>query len=547
MDREDILEKIRYVRGEFQAVNDLKNELDYLDDDDLKIIEDWLEEFREKINYLAAEYNTNDSIDMVEVKEKSTREQFEELKANLSAIRNASKSMQPEFVGAQKKNKKAILERLGFVETLGAKPSRHVYIHPSLVGKYYDTLKEYLRVSRKLKEEYLESLKSISSEKKLEIKKDEEIKDDNKKNSKVSIPEIEIDPLIMKRDDFEKNEHLDEVVEPQTLEEKRQFILDRLEENKKVISDILSGVNMGKKDYITYKKKKYWVPKKYINKFRLYMYKKSLLEEELRKINALLEKEYVDLESRTVVAEDKEKNKVVEKEERKPWVDMSTEELKSRINELDEKIKELWFYSVHQANGMESNDIVDLENELKQLKAELNERNKNKLDEKEDRNSLDDNSNEELENRTSKLEENEVDEKEDGNSLADMSAEKLKSRINELDEKIKELWFYSVHQANGIESNDIVDLENELKQLKAELNARNKNKLVEANTPIIVSEVIEVQKTKVSLKDKIKKNLKSVFNSLINNVSRVSNLFRRKNNKFNIEENVENLDGGRRR
>ena len=151
-------ERLTKITEEFKAANDLKREIESKeiltenDKEELQIIESWLEEFREQINKWAEEYNNQQNVSIEQPKEKTLKEQFDENRIKINEIKYESKALQPKFDSTNKKNKHEILESLGFIETLTV-DNRKIQIHPTLVGQYYDLVKEQRRILDQIKEE----------------------------------------------------------------------------------------------------------------------------------------------------------------------------------------------------------------------------------------------------------------------------------------------------------------------------------------------------------------------------------------------------------
>ena len=252
-------ERLNKITEEFKAANELKRELESKeiltenDKEELQIIESWLEEFREQINNWAEEYNNQQSISMEQPKEKTLKEQFDENRIKINEIKYESKSLQPKFDSTNKKNKHEILESLGFIETLTV-DNRKIQIHPTLVGQYYDLVKEQRRLLEELKNEY-HNKNQVS-------------------NDKVEIA-VENEQIV------EITETIPTKEEQITLEEE---LKNKLEKNQKELSMIIEGKGLGKKDYIKHNGVKYWIPKKYINRFRALMHEQKLLSKDLEKI-----------------------------------------------------------------------------------------------------------------------------------------------------------------------------------------------------------------------------------------------------------------------
>jgi len=251
--QESLQERLNKILEDFKSANDLKREIESKevltknDKEELEIIENWLEEFRKEINDWAKEYNNtkNTPIEIPKSQEKTLKEQFDENRIKLNEIKYHSKSLQPKFESYNKRNKYEILTSLGFVETQTV-DDRSILIHPTLVGSYYDLVKEQKRILEKIKEENKSKAEIVIKDEQLEIK--------------------------------------DEVITEQEQENKVNELQAKFEKNQQELSRIMEGKNLGKKDYIKYKGVKYWIAKKYINRFKALMHEQELLSKELGKI-----------------------------------------------------------------------------------------------------------------------------------------------------------------------------------------------------------------------------------------------------------------------
>jgi len=332
-------ERLNRITEEFRAANDLKREIESKeiltesDREELEIIENWLEEFRIQINEWAEDYNNQQIVSIDQPKEKTLKEQFDENRIKINEIKYESKSLQPKFDSTNKKNKHEILESLGFIETLTV-DNRKIQIHPTLIGKYYDLVKEQRRLLEELKEEYYNK-NQVS-------------------NDKVEIV-LENEQIIEKTDNIPTKE------EQVTLEEK---LKNKLEKNQNELAVIIEGKGLGKKDYIKHNGVKYWIPKKYINRFRALMHEQELLSKELEKIESKkieIEKEYekplplpiieeplsqkqkeTEDDIFKIIDENLRKNiEILEKEQKKqlPMVIEEVKKVRKPSNTLIEKIK----------------------------------------------------------------------------------------------------------------------------------------------------------------------------------------------------------------
>ena len=123
-------------------------------DKDINAVNELMKELQIKVNEWANNYNKKDEEPIIE---KTTREKFEENKKKIQDIKNQSKALQPKISGVDKSIKKQILISNGFIETETV-DYRKILIHPSLVGKYYDLVKEQRILSKLLYEEYMKSM-----------------------------------------------------------------------------------------------------------------------------------------------------------------------------------------------------------------------------------------------------------------------------------------------------------------------------------------------------------------------------------------------------
>lgn len=163
-------ETLRIIAKEFEYLNEEKRKLENKqmkteqDLEDLKAIEELYEYVSEKINNWTIEKN-NQLIEIQNLEKNNNdnlRERFEQGRRAIEEIKNESKAMQPKIAGADKMRKDEILEQAGFIKT-NTVDDRAIRIHPSLVGKYYDLVKEQKKLTKELNEEYYKNRKNNSS------------------------------------------------------------------------------------------------------------------------------------------------------------------------------------------------------------------------------------------------------------------------------------------------------------------------------------------------------------------------------------------------
>ena len=339
-------ERLNKISEDFQAANNLKRELESKeiktqdDLEQLEIIENWLKDLRTQINEWASEYNNTERIVLEdngieierieEIPETLTEielltKQLEENSEKLNEIKHKSQSLQPKFESEDKKRKHEILDSLGFVQTKTA-DNRDIRIHPTLVGQYYDLTKERRRMLDKWKELQKE-LKA--KEKELE----QEVIEEPVEQEKIeNIELIEIDERELSEYEKRLNRIAEEIAITNELKEeieikeiKTQNDIEELEilenwleelkiadietkmnNNQERLAEIIAGKGMGKKDYITYDKAKYWIPKKNIAEFKRLMQKQKKLSKELIELTTKTNESLQELELPAVV-ENKEK------------------------------------------------------------------------------------------------------------------------------------------------------------------------------------------------------------------------------------------------
>lgn len=202
-------------------------------DKDINAVNELMKELQIEVNEWANNYNKKDEEPIIE---KTTREKFEENKKKIQDIKKQSKSLQPNISGVDKSIKKQILISNGFIETETV-DYRKILIHSSLVGKYYDLVKEQRILSKLLYEEYMKSM--------------------HEKEELISEPE-EIAITSENNNDNIQEEHTEK-----SLDEKIQEIQDKI--------DYILKKARGKKILLKYKGKKYYIPKYECGKFLAYM------------------------------------------------------------------------------------------------------------------------------------------------------------------------------------------------------------------------------------------------------------------------------------
>lgn len=320
--QERLQEQLDRIFQDFKAVNQLKEEIESKealtdnDKEELEIIQTWVEELQKEINDWAEEY-TNEKNTSIEIEEtiqpKTLKEQFDENRIKINEIKYQSKSLQPDFKSSNKKNKHEILTSLGFIETKTI-DNRNILIHPTLVGQYYDLVKEQRRILDQIKEE---------NKTKAEI----EIKDEQ-----LSIKE--------------------EITTKEKQEQELNELKQKFDKNQEELSIIMAGKGLGKKDYIKHNGVKYWIAKKYINRFRALMHEQELLSKQLNKIEEQNQEQKNQVEIITIKDDIQTKNlEIAEKSETK-------EDLFKVINEnLNKNIDKL----VQDSSLLENNETIEKE------------------------------------------------------------------------------------------------------------------------------------------------------------------------------------------
>ena len=205
---EDLKARLENLKDEFRILNAEKKAIEskgvqnYTEEDvsDLEVIEQMNRELVEKLNNWGTDYNAANVVTENNEVNKDSQVEVDELTSimerqafyakKVKGIVNESKAMQPKFESNNKKYKKDILERNGFVETSNA-DGRKVYIHPSLVGQYFDLVK----VQRELNTEYhqekarLERQQNLANRDSRRDVKVNELKNDSAMNNNSDINE----------------------------------------------------------------------------------------------------------------------------------------------------------------------------------------------------------------------------------------------------------------------------------------------------------------------------------------------------------------------
>lgn len=225
-------------------------------DKDINAVNELMKELQIEVNEWANNYNKKDEEQIIE---KTTREKFEENKKKIQDIKNQSKALQPKISGVDKTIKKQILISNGFIETETV-DYRKILIHPSLVGKYYDLVKEQRILSKLLYEEYMKSMyeqEELISEPE-EIAITSENNNDNNLEEKIEL----ISESVATTSENNNDDNQDEQIE-KSLDERIKEIQDKI--------DYILNKARGKKILLKYKGEKYYIPKYERGKFLAYM------------------------------------------------------------------------------------------------------------------------------------------------------------------------------------------------------------------------------------------------------------------------------------
>ena len=276
----DTAEEFSYLSKQEREIKN-KTTLTEEDRENLEIIANLKQELNEKLTSYNNQGNQQENV------EKAIREKFDENKAKIDAIIGQSKKMKPQIEGRDKTNKKAILEGLGFVETLTANNGK-IYIHSSLVGKYFDLVKQQRILSQELKKEFIAER-------------------DRNKATKTTTPKPQ-DNDNQEKEQIEKEELQPELTEREKLEQIRKTLLEE--------KDRILNQEHGRKVRIKYKVEKYYFPE------RLSRYFTSVLMPKLEEVERKLNPD-IDLEK------DTEKNETNVENQNKKEEEQKTQEIKT--------------------------------------------------------------------------------------------------------------------------------------------------------------------------------------------------------------------------
>ncbi len=303
-------EFLRNISEELKILSDEEKKIlskEFLTEEDqenLKTIEELSKELIDELNVWASESQQKNKV--VE-STKTLEEQYKEITAKVDAIENESKDKQNKLVSTDKMHKKEILARNGFTKTLTA-DERPRMIHNSLVGKYYDLIKEQRILQQQLKEKHQQQIEE--EKRKRKIKSDQEIS--SKRNAFASEsqqkPEVIESSQIfqqqlqqnssqeygqqMKQEGSRENEitpkvpaedssiHQDSVVKSNNV---TMTQVDQIQELENKIKEIL--MEKGKKDRIKYKGSRYLVPTNRKGYFTTIMSELDKLKSQLEEVD----------------------------------------------------------------------------------------------------------------------------------------------------------------------------------------------------------------------------------------------------------------------
>lgn len=300
-------ERLKKISEEFSYLNEEKKKIESKpektveDLETLAAFEELYKYMREKINNWGTEKNSINSTNYEpeEIKEKSLREQFEENRDKIDVIRNKSKSMQPPFEGIDKKRKDEILEQLGFVKTTNV-DGREVRIHPSLVGTYYDLVKEQKKLTEQLNNEYYQTRdkRDVTAKEQPTLTEVEDIfKQAFIEEKQKNITEQEI------QNDESKNIESIETKEQELIKKKQSLELER---------DNILNNESGRKQFVKYKQQQYYIPRYYSGYFPVLLHEIEKIEEELNGLKAKdnLSEEPIDIQEE-IISEEKQVEKIM--------------------------------------------------------------------------------------------------------------------------------------------------------------------------------------------------------------------------------------------
>lgn len=235
----DLLEKnkdsLKYKENSIEELNKINQ--------DLKAIDELMKDLQIEVNEWASNYNKEKDNIIIEEqpKEQSNKEKFYENRELLKQTKKESKSLQPKISSQDKNRKDEILKNAGFVETQTV-DHRKIFIHPSLVGKYYDLVKEQRKLSEILAKEYREEIKRENNV--------EESKDFNESLQEQSEEKI--------TSEVEETKNI--------IQESTKTLDEEIEDIKKQINYILNESH-GRKMFVKYKGEKYYIPRAERGKF----------------------------------------------------------------------------------------------------------------------------------------------------------------------------------------------------------------------------------------------------------------------------------------
>lgn len=160
-----IAEEFDYLNEEKRKIESkpLKTEKDF---EDLKAIENLYQYMQEKLNNWATEKNNQIEETEIEEEDRVTvlNNRISEIEQELKKLEMSSKELQPRIDIHDKKIKDQVLEMIGYIRT-GTINSEEVVLHPSVVGKYFDLVKEYKNLKAELEKEtktqFIEPLEPI--------------------------------------------------------------------------------------------------------------------------------------------------------------------------------------------------------------------------------------------------------------------------------------------------------------------------------------------------------------------------------------------------
>lgn len=270
-------EILKNISKEFDYLNEQRKTIEeksvktIKDRENLNAIEELYKELAIKLNNYVREKNiVNKKERTPSVEQMNIREQFEKNREKIDKIKYQSKALQPKITGSDKVNKQRILEQAGFILTQTV-DGNDIMIHPSLVGQYYDAVKEQRQLSQELNKQYYEERlleqAIVNEEKALRSKQNQQPITNNQSQTLLDDDISQINKKIQQKEEQIRN------IQNET----------------------------GKKMLYKYKGEQYWIPKRLTGRFAIL---KGELEKLQEKQKALLEEPPLGLNNQTLGVEE---------------------------------------------------------------------------------------------------------------------------------------------------------------------------------------------------------------------------------------------------